>query len=239
MGMKKFWEDFKEMQQIPRIEIDLMKEKAKANDPFFLKATQDFYEYATRRHPKMPLVRFLEYGVAVYEMPKTHEEWMKNIEASARRNVKKGIKKGYTVERINFNDHLEDIGEIHASAEVRQGKMSEEFLSGKVDPISDPESKTNVHDYPYFGVMKDGKVYAYAGCLVAGEMFLASTIFGHDKYKSDGLVPLLFSGMAAYMLENYPEVKYYVYDKYYGASENLRRFKRKFLFLPYHVTWRF
>ena len=39
------------------------------------------------------------------------------------------------------------------------------------------------------------------------------------------------------ILENYPGVKYYMYGTTYGASETLRRFKRKFRFVPTKVKW--
>jgi hypothetical protein len=78
---------------------------------------------------------------------------------------------------------------------------------------------------------------AYAGCLVAGEMLLLSTKFGHDKYKSYGIVPYLIACIADYKYKNYPHVKYYIYDKYYGASISLRFFKRKLRFEPHTVTW--
>ena len=194
---------------------------------------------ANRRHPKFPLIRYLQYGVAVLELPDTHDEYLKNIESSARRNIKKAKRNGYRVERIQYNEYLRDIGEIHRSTPVRQGPMDEAFISKDPEPIDNPESRSHLHDYPYFGVMKDDRVFAYAGCLVAGEMILLSTVFGHDAYKSDGLVPLLISEIAAFAMSEYPQVKYYVYDKYYGASPSLRRFKRKFRFDPYVVRWRF
>ena len=70
-------------------------------------------------------------------------------------------------------------------------------------------------------------------------MLLLATVFGHRAHQKNGVVPLLIAGIADYIYANYPGVKYYVYDKYYGASPNLRRFKKKFGFAPCVVRWRF
>ena len=239
MNLKKLWNTINEARQIPKITIDLMGERAAVdNDPFFLRVVEDFYKSAKRPHPKLFVVGFLEYGVAVNPFPASHDDWLKSIQGSARRNIKKAIRNGYRFEKINYNDYLADIQEIHRSAPVRQGKMPDELLHGELKPIQNPPSKSNVHDYPYFGVLKGDKLLAYAGCLVAGEMLLNATFFGHDKYKSDGLVPYLFSGIAEYRYKHYPQTVYYVYDTYYGASENLKRFKRKLGFKPYRVIWK-
>ena len=62
-------------------------------------------------------------------------------------------------------------------------------------------------------------------------------IYGHAAYQSDGIVPLLLVGMGEYVRAHYPTVMYYGYGSYFGASETLRRFKRKFCFQPYRVKW--
>jgi len=223
----------------PQLDINLFRDAAKENNPFFFETVSDFYHSAIKRHPKFPLIRNLQYGMALFPLPETHDDYLKMLASSARRNIKKAKRQGYEFKRINYNDYLDDISAIHGSTAVRQGAMDPEFLTQKLKPIHNPESLDECHDYPYFGVIKDGTVVAYAGCLVAGEMLLLATIFGHDKYKSDGIVPFLIASIAEYKYNNYPHVKYYVYDKYYGASDSLRSFKRKFRFEPHTVNWQF
>ncbi len=239
MGLKQHIMDINEARQIPRLNIDLRRDATLDNDPFYFQIVEDFHRNARLRHPKFPFIRLLQYGVAVYELPENHEAYLKSLESSARRNIKKALRNGYSFKRIQYNEHLHDIAEIHRSAPVRQGPMAESFLREIPKPIMDPPSKTNLHDYPYFGIMKDDRVLAYGGCLVAGEMLLLATVFGHDAHKSDGIVPLLIAGIAEYNYAHYPQVRYYVYDKVYGASQNLRRFKRKFGFTPCVVNWVF
>src|SRR5262249_38502859 len=49
---------------------------------------------------------------------------------------------------------------------------------------------------------------------------------------------LLILEVAREIYASYPTVKYYAYGTYFGASESMRRFKRKFLFYPHRVTWK-
>lgn len=228
--------DFREAASLPQVTINLMADAANANEPFFLNCVRDHYVEATRRHSKFPLIRNFQYGVAVCVLSANHDAYLKNIEASARRNIKKAQRLGYTFERIDPNQWLRDINDIHRSADVRQGPVRSELMK-ELNSISNPRSLTRVHDYPYFGVLKDGRCFAYAACLVAGEMISIGDIFGHAAVKSDGVVPLLISEIVRYTYETYPTVRYFTYDKYFGAGASLRRFKKKFGFLPHRVTW--
>jgi hypothetical protein len=235
-AIRQLLSDVLEATSLPSVRVNLMADAATANDPFFLKCVHEHYRDARRRHRKFLLIRNLEYGVAVCVLPANHELYMKGIEASARRNIKKALRLGYQFERIDPNKWLNDMADIHRSTDVRQGPMRPELLDD-LRPISDPPSRTNLHDYPYFGVLKNGHCVAYAGCLVAGEMVSVGNIFGHDAVKGDGVVPLLISEIVRYTYDTYPAARYFIYDKYFGAGETLRRFKKKFGFLPHRVSW--
>ena len=211
--------------------------KTAGNDPFFERAVMRHYQDATRRHAKLPILPALKYGVATNVLPATFEGYFRALGKTARQNIRKAQRCGYEVVRINYNDHLDQIAEINRSAPVRQGPMPEVFLSRKPEPIPDPPSRTNVHDYVYFAVFKNGRLAAYGGCLVAGEAMIITIIYGHADHLKDGVVPLLLSGMAAESYNRFPHVRYFIYDKYFGGSDNIRRFKRKFGFLPHTVHW--
>jgi hypothetical protein len=235
--LPRLWTDLRAALSLPRIRIHLMADAARDNDPFFLDCVRRYHRDAVRRHPKLPLIRNREYGIAVCVLPADHEAYLRKIEASARRNIKKAQRLGYAFRRIDPNDWLEDLGAILRSTDTRQGKMPDHLLEGTIARVTDPPSRSKIHDYPYFGIVKDGHCWAYATCLVAGEMINIGDIYGHDAAKADGLVPLLISEIARYALEQHPTVRYFVYDKYFGASETLRRFKTKFDFLPHRVSW--
>jgi len=207
------------------------------NDPFYERLVRGFYAETRQRHSRLPLVRRWQFGVAVCVLPPTFDDYFMMIEAAGRRNFKKATRLGYRFERMNHNDHLAGMREIHSSTDVRQGEMPADFISAEVKPCNDPPSRTNVHDYPYFGIMKDGRLAAYAGNMVSGELFMIEQMYGHADHLENGVVPMLVIGMARHIMEHYPQVKYYGYEMYYGASESMRRFKKKFCFLPHRVKW--
>lgn len=221
----------------PRISVDLMYRETQRNDPFYANLVRDFYRSARRRHPKLLLLRRLSHGVALAALPRTREEYFMQIEAAARRNFKKAQRLGYQFSRIVFGDFLEDIGEILQSSEFRQGRMSQELLEAPPKPACNPASRTAIHDFAHFGVSREGKLRAFAGCLIAGEICLIERIFGHAAFQGDGIVPMLIISIAEHLYQHHPTVKYYGYGTYYGAREEMRRFKRKFLFTPHRVLW--
>jgi hypothetical protein len=229
--------DLREIARLPRVTINLMFSATRDNDPFFARQVREFYALTRKRHRRFPLIRLWRYGVALCRLPADFDAYFMAVEAAARRNYKKAARMGYRFERIRHDDHLKGIQAIHRSTDVRQGLMSEEWLQREVTPCGDPQSRSNIHDYPYFGILKGNELVAYAGNLVSGEAFMIEQIYGHAAYQADGVVPMLLIGMAQYTLQHYPCVKYYVNEMYYGAGETLRRFKRKFGFYPHKVTW--
>jgi len=222
---------------MPRVSVDLMCRETAANDSFYEDLVRDFHAATRKRHPKFPLVKMDEFGVALADLPKSFDEYFMMIEASARRNFKKAKRKGYKFKRIDYNAFLDDVREIWQSTDVRQGRMPEKFLKGEVSPSSNPPSRTNTHDYPYFGVVLGDKLVSYAGCVVSGEICMIEQLYGHADHHAEGVVPMLIIGIAGYVIDNFPCVKYYGYENFLGAGRNLRRFKKKFKFLPYHVKW--
>ncbi|MEI6702261.1 MAG: hypothetical protein WCL71_01835 [Deltaproteobacteria bacterium] len=229
--------EFFKMLTAPAVSVNLLNENVRGKDSFYARITEEFCREAMRRHSKFPLIRQLQYGVALCPLPDSHELYFMSVEAAARRNFKKADRNGYHVERICYNDFLGDIKAIRTSTDVRQGAMSADFLQADIKPCANPSPQTRSHDYPYFGVLKDEKLVAYAGLLVAGELAMVEHIYGHAGYQADGVVPMLIIGMVKYIKTYYPDVKYYGYGSYFGASETMRRFKRKFCFTPHRVNW--
>lgn len=231
-------DDARQMFADPKLSISLMHAATHRNDPFYRDLVETFYRDARRPHPKCPIIRRRTRGVAVCELPHAFDEYFMKIDAAARRNFKKSLRNGFTFSCIQFNDFLDDVARIRASAEFRQGRVPDSLLRGPVSPAKNPPSLEKHHDFLYFGIQRDGILYAYASCFVAGELCNIEHILGDANYQADGIVPMLIISIAGYLLEHHPSVKYYAYDTYYGAREPLRRFKRKFGFLPHRVSWR-
>ena len=237
--LKRLPETIREISNLPSISIDLMMADTLDNHPFYRNVTRQFHQNATRRHAKFPLIRQFEYGVAVSLLKAAPPPYSNRVGSTAKRNLKKALRLGYRFERIDYNQHLDDVTAIHRSTKTRQGRaMPEHFFTERAPSIIDPPSTNPTHDYPYFGIFKGDTLVAYASCLIAGELCTIETIYGHDDHHADGVIPLLLVSMADHLIAHHPQVLYYVYDTYFGASETMRRFKRKFLFHPHRVTWR-
>lgn len=230
--------DLKALKEIPELTINLMLETTKHND-FYRDLTLDYYKDACKRHPKFPWVRRLEWGVAVCILPDDFDDYFMMVEGAARRNYKKATRLGYTFDILDYNNRLDEVTAIHHSTDNRQGKLPKEFINSAATAHHNPPTKDPEHDYPYFGVFdKEGVLVAYASCFIAGEYCNIQRIFGHAAYQSDGCVPLLILSIANHLLQSYPKVRYYAYGTFFGASVSMKRFKRKFHFLPHRVHWK-
>ncbi len=229
----------REVLALPQLTVDLQWRHTERNAPFFRNYTRQFYEEARQRHPRFPLVRRYSIGFAIHALEKDFEAYFMAIEAAARRNWKKAQRHQFRFQAIDFNERLPEIREIVSSTEVRQGKVPDRLLKGEIHENTNPPSLDSHHDYPFFGVLNaDGKLCAYAGCFLCGDICLIETIYGHADYQQFGIVPLLIIEIARQLIDHHPEVPYYAYGTYYGASESLRRFKRKFGFHPARVQWK-
>ncbi len=236
--LRKYFDDLRIMWGMPHVVIDLAARDAVNNDLFYAKLVDDFFKYVWRRHPRFPLIHAFEYGVALCLLPRTGEGYEGLIEASGRRNIKKARRMGYEFKLINFNDYLDDIRDIRKSTDVRQGEVTGYLRDDVVEPCRNPPSRTTVHDYVYYGVLKEGRLVAYAGCIVAGELCMIEHILGHASMLGDGIVPLLIAELAADVASRHIRVRYFAYGTFFGGGETMRRFKKKFGFLPHRVTWR-
>jgi hypothetical protein len=230
-------EDVRVMLEQPKVRIDLMYRETAGNDPYYARLVRDFYRDARKPHPKLPVVGRFSWGVALCRLPDRYEQYFMLVDGSARRNFKKAERAGYRFDRIDFNEHLEDIAEIRRSTTVRQGPVPERYLKGEVKAEATPASRSSTHDYPRFGVLQNGKLVAYASCFVAGEVCLVNNILGHAAHQEEGVMPRLIAGIAEYVYARHPKVRYFGYDTYFGASQTLRRFKKKMRFEPYRVRW--
>jgi len=124
-----------------------------------------------------------------FQLPDLPGDYFQALEGPARRNIRKAERLGYTFSRIDFNQRREEVVAIIRSTPVRQGPMARTLMTGEIAPISDPPSRNPVHDYLYAGVCKDGALRAYAGCLVAGELFAITDLTGITRTSPMELFP--------------------------------------------------
>lgn len=237
--LTKLYQDFKIFLTMPKVTVNLHLDKVNPENEFYYNITKNFYNEANKRHKKLPLFKTMAHGVALFDMESGFESYFMALESSARRNFKKASRNGFIFLPIDFNKHIHEIWEIRRSAPVRQGELSESFLNTPPLERKDPVSIDQTHDYRYFGIFDSNNVLvAYAGCLIAGQLLMIEHIYGHSSYQSFGVVPMLIISIAQLKETEYKDIQFYSYGTFFGASETMRRFKKKFNFKPHFVKWK-
>lgn len=208
---------------LPKVTIDLGDDK------------HGLYKDLNKRHPRYKIIRNKTLGVCLIKMSDftTHDDYLKSINGknSAAYYARKAKKRGHTFCKIDRNKYINDIFDINTSKEIRQGiPMTTEFQK-KVLHYQDKE------DELYYGVLdKNGILRSYCWFWKAHEVIIVDTLLGHKNFLNDGVMYLLLTG-ALQNIRQTKDVKYVMYDMFFGAAPGLKMFKSKLGFRPYRVSW--
>ena len=154
------------LRRMPSITVDLMCSDTSGNDPFFEQMTREYFASTQKRHPRFPLVKVDQYGVALLELPATFEGYFMMLEGSARRNFKKARRKGYRFREIDFNDYLDDVRRL--AFRQMESKTDEDFAAPEtVRPWTGPTYLSRMlylirNTQQHIGDMN--RVLAFHGC---------------------------------------------------------------------------
>lgn len=223
--MKKIINIFLQIMRLPKVKIDMGSSSTAASQ----------YRYFTRRHPKYRIFGNKTMGVMLIrsEDHDSFEGYLDTVNGknSAAYYRRKAMKLGYRFSTIDRNKYVDDIYEINTSKSERQGKeMSESYQTKTEQYEENPDSA-------YFGVVNsEGKLVSYLWLNLAGEVAIISTLLGHGDFLNDGIMYYIVAEAIGEALAR-PQVKYVMYDTYFGASEGLRKFKEKLGFQPHRVKW--
>jgi len=154
-------------------------------------------------------------------------------EGPGRRNHTQAERSGYTFSRIDFNQRARKSSQIIALHRSDKGPMARRLMTA-IAPISDPPSRNPGTTTCTPGSARKGgtgPMWVHR----CGRAVARPTFTGITRTKPDGIVPLMF--MESKVRENsHPQARYSV-AKFWGQP-SVRRFKRKFGFLPNRVQWR-
>jgi len=230
--IQKILNTFKEISKLPKISIKFKNSNSQSIDNY-----EVTYRYFTKPH-RFKIIKNKSIGVAIidFNLYQNFDEYYKIINGknSSAYYARKASKRGYEFIEIDRRDYIDDIYEINTSSLTRQGKkMSNSYLK----KVKEYQDKSN---YRYFGVIdKNGKLLSYCNIGFYGEFTLISTLLGHKKYLNDGIMYLMLVEFTKLMFEEYQKdgYRYIMYDTFFGASDGLKKFKKKLGFKPYRVTW--
>ena len=184
---------------------------------------------------KFPLAKKKTIGIAIINtsLYDNFDNYINSMKSknSPRYFNRRAQKKGYTFSRIKAEYYIKDIHRINLSLDKRQGrKMDESYL--RTPKIK--EGRNN----KYFGVFKEDQLVAYILLSEYDEFTQISQLLGHGEYLKDGIMYRLVYKAIEYIftIENTP--KYIMYDSFWGNSDGLALFKRRFRFEPFHINWK-
>ncbi|MCA1246226.1 hypothetical protein [Massilia sp. MS-15] len=199
-------------------------------DPVDIKATYRIY---TKPHPRYKIIRHKTIGAALIDLSQfpDRDAYLAYIRGKNQGayHAKRARNRGYIVRSIDRNDHIDEIHEINTSLDMRQGRpMDGKYL------VKQAEFK-NLQHFRYWGVISpEEKLVAYASLGVYGNFASFSHLMGVRN--NDGIMHLLLSEAVCQLIDA-AQVRYVMYDTFFGAQPGLRHFKTILGFRPYRATY--
>jgi hypothetical protein len=187
----------------------------------------------TRPHPRYRLFPHKALGVALIDL-KSHPSAAAYLDSIQGRRAgaafaAKALARGYRLDRIERNDHVDALHAINTSLEQRQGRpMDQRYLNRTVHYVALPH-------YRYYGVFSPGQqLVAYGNLGHFGNFAAFSQLMGMRN--NDGIMHLLVAGIVQQLIAE-GQLDYVMYDTFFGAQPGLRNFKTILGFRPYHARY--
>jgi hypothetical protein len=191
------------------------------------------YRYYTRPHPRYKIIRNKTMGAALIDLGRyTHPPaYLDDIAGKNRGgwHARRARSRGYVCTEIDRNAHIDAIHAINTSLEERQGRR----MDGKyLEKVTRFERQPH---FSYFGVLNpEGQLVAYANIGRYGNFSAFSQLMGIRN--NDGIMHLMMVDIVTRLLEE-KQVRYVMYDTFFGAQPGLQQFKRILGFQPYRVKY--
>jgi hypothetical protein len=191
------------------------------------------YRYYTQRHPRYKIIRNKTMGAALIDLGR-YTDAPAYFEEIAGKNrgvwhAKRARSRGYVCAEIERNEHVDAIHAINTSLDERQGRPMDDKYRERTERF-----ERQPH-FSYYGVLNpEGKLVAYANIGRYGNFSAFSQLIGIRN--NDGIMHLMMVDIVARLLEE-KQVRYVMYDTFFGAQPGLQQFKRVLGFQPYRVKY--
>jgi hypothetical protein len=191
------------------------------------------YENFTRPHPRSKVFRNKSLGVALVDLthfasPSAYLESLRQC-GRAGQEGRRARARGYRIQVIDRNDHVDDIHAINTSSEMRQGRP--------MDPAY-RQKRLHFEPHPHFrcyGVFSaQDQLVAYCNVAYFGNFATADQLLGYKN--QDGVMYMLLADIICELIDE-RRLNYFMYDTYFGAKPGMRAFKRRFGFRPYRARY--
>lgn len=203
-------------------------------DPVFAPAqVLATYRHFTKRHPKYKLIQNKSWGAALIDLGQcaTRAEYFERIKGknNGAWHAKRALARGYVVQPIDRNDHVDAIHAIHLSQGERQGRPMDARYLERQCAFDEPP---NIECYGVFN--GTGRLMAYATIGRYGNFSAFSQLMGLRN--NDGIMHLMVSEIVARLIDE-GAVSYVMYDTFFGALPGMRQFKTVLGFHPYRAKY--
>jgi hypothetical protein len=191
------------------------------------------YRYYTKWHPRYKLIRHKTVGAALIDLEQidTREKYLALIKGKngGAFHAKRARARGYTFAEIDRNAHVEAIHKINISCASRQGRPMDMTYQKKIDYFE------SLKHFRYYGIVNDrGELVAYANLGLFGNFCGFSQLIGLRN--NDGAMHLLLVEIVSRLIDQH-QVRYVMYDTFFGALPGLRQFKTMLGFRPYRAKY--
>jgi hypothetical protein len=191
------------------------------------------YRYYTRPHPRYKLIGNKTMGAALIDLGRFTgtPAYLEDIQGKNRGawHAKRARSRGYVCTEIERNEYVDAIHAINTSLEERQGRPMDQKYREKVTRY---ERQSH---FRHYGVLDaGGKLVAYADIGHYGNFSAFSRLIGVRN--NDGIMHLLMVDIVSRLLEE-KQVRYVMYDTFFGAQPGLQQFKRILGYQPYRVKY--
>jgi hypothetical protein len=191
------------------------------------------YRHFTKPHPRYKVIRNKTLGAALIDLHALDDRaaYLAGMggKSGGASHAKRARGRGYVCSEIDSNNHIDAIHAINVSQPQRQGRPMDAAYLNKRERY-EPEAH-----YRYFGALDaTGKLSAYANVARFGNFAAFSQMMGLRN--NDGAMHLLVIDVVCRLLDE-GEVRYVMYDTFFGAHPGLRQFKTLLGFQPFRAKY--
>jgi len=200
------------------------------------------YEEMTAPIGPYPGFAQFEPDIALLVVPDDPETqwWGAQSSRWMRSKVNRARRLGYEFAPFEHDDYIDDIYAINTSLRERQGRPMTANFFERPEPRGPlpAEQPCPRHREGWYGVFRDGHLYAYIHAYQIGEVTFTPNLLAHGDHLAAGIMSMLLyeTTLLHHRISKTSYVYYYYYEG--GGTEGLRFFKEKMGYRPYRVRWR-
>ena len=199
-------------------------------DPEDIRST---YRAFTRPHPRFRIIRAKTVGAALIDLARFADRHAYHEQIKGKNHggyhARRARNRGYRFVDIDRNDYIDDIHAINTSLDMRQGRPMDEKYTEKCEAFD-----TLAH-FRHHGILDaQGRLVAYASLAIYGNFAAFSQMLGYRN--NDGIMHLLLVEAISRLIDE-KQVRYVMYDTFFGAQPGLRTFKTILGFQPYRARF--